>query len=137
MQANAIEHRTRRRVEFFRVPAQGGQVPVWVFKPDDAIDASAGLVVDMGEGGLQVLTASDDPLDGARYEIQLLLGEGDAVPRFRGRVARVWAREAGLAGRLTGLRFEQARSDAEAFIRAWQASAAQPSWVRCVLLPAR
>ena len=135
MTHTSVDHRTHRRVEFFLVPDRSEQVPVWVFKPADAVDASAGLVMNLGEGGLQVLTASDDAPAHAAYEIELLLGEDDAVPRFRGRVTRVWTREAAGAGWLSGLRFDDDRSPAEDFIRAWQAAAPQRRWVRCLLVP--
>jgi hypothetical protein len=131
----SVDHRTHRRVEFFLVPDRRGQVPVWVFKPADAIEASAGLVMNFGEGGLQVLTASDDAPAHAAYEIQLLLGEDETVPRFRGRVSRVWTREAASAGWLSGLRFDDEHSPAEDFIRTWQAAAPERRWVRCLLVP--
>ena len=132
---SAVEHRHHRRVEFFLVPSQREPVPVWVFKPADAADAIAGLVMNLSQGGLQVLTASGDAPDRAGYEIQLLLGEADAVPRFRGRVTRVWTREADSAGWLSGLRFDDERSSAEVFVRAWRASMPERGWVRCVLVP--
>lgn len=135
MTRTSAEHRTHRRVEFFLVPDRRGQVPVWVFKPADAIEASAGLVMNLGEGGLQVLTASDDAPVHAAYEIQLLLGEDETVPRFRGRVSRVWTREAASAGWLSGLRFDDEHSPAEDFIRTWHAAAPERRWVRCLLVP--
>ena len=135
MAQTSVDHRTHRRVEFFLVPDRREQVPVWVFKPADAVEASAGLVMNLGEGGLQVLTASDDAPAHAAYEIQLLLGEDDAVPRFRGRVTRVWTREAASAGWLSGLRFDDDHSPAEDFIRTWQAAAPERRWVRCLLVP--
>lgn len=135
MTTSSVDHRVHRRVEFFLVPDRREPVPVWVFKPVDAMDAIAGLVMNLSEGGLQVLTASDDaPMDEA-CEIQLLLGEAEQVPRFRGRVTRVWTREAASAGWLSGFRFDDARSSAEDFIRAYQASAPERRWVRCLLVP--
>ena len=135
MTHTSVDHRTHRRVEFFLVPERHEQVPVWVFKPADAVEASAGLVMNLGEGGLQVLTASADAPAHAAYEIQLLLGEDETVPRFRGRVTRVWTREAASAGWLSGLRFDDERSPAEDFIRTWQAAAPERRWVRCLLVP--
>lgn len=131
----SVDHRLHRRVEFFLVPVQREQVPVWVFKPADALEASAGLVMNLSDGGLQVLTAADDVLDRSAYEIQLLLGEDETVPRFRGRVARVWTREASSTGWLSGLRFDDRTSPAEDFIRVYQADAEGRRWVRCLLLP--
>ena len=108
---------------------------MWVFKPADAVHATAGLVMNVSDGGVQVLTASDAALDRAGYEIQLLLGEDEAVPRFRGRVTRVWTHEAASAGWLSGFSFADERSSAEDFIRAYQAPAGERRWVRCLLLP--
>ena len=108
---------------------------MWVFKPADAIDAVAGLVMNLSDGGLQVLTGSDEALQGSRYEIQLLLGEDEAVARFRGRVTRVWTREADSAGWLSGLRFDDDRSSAADFVRVYQVGALGRPWVRCLLVP--
>jgi hypothetical protein len=131
----SVDHRSHRRVEFFLVPVQREHVPVWIFKPADALEASAGLVMNLSDGGLQVLTAADDALERPAYEIQLLLGEDEAVPRFRGRVTRVWTREAASSGWLSGLRFDDDHSAAEDFIRVYQASATGRRWVRCLLVP--
>jgi hypothetical protein len=136
MPTGSIDHRSHRRVEFFLVRDRQEHVPVWVFKPADALDATAGLVMNFSDGGLQVLTASDDVLVGAAYEIQLLLGEDEAVPRFRGHVTRVWTREAVSTGWLSGLRFtDDEHSSAEDFIRVYQAAAPGRRWVRCLLTP--
>ena len=117
------------------MPVQREHVPVWIFKPADALEATAALVMNLSDGGLQVLTASDDALEGRAYEIQLLLGEDDAVPRFRGRVTRIWTREAASSDWLSGLRFDNDHSAAEDFIRVYQAGAPGRRWVRCLLLP--
>ena len=137
MQTTSTDFRSRRRVEFFLVPVLREQVPVWVFKPADALDAIAGLVMNLSDGGLQVLTGSDDALAPERYEIQLLLGEDDAVPRFRGRVTRVWTRAAAGAGWLSGLRFDDPHSAAEDFVRTFRVGADGRRWVRCLLMPVR
>ena len=135
MTTPTIEHRIHRRVEFFLVPDRCERLPVWVFKPADAADGVAGLVMNLSHGGLQMLTASDEALDRDRYEIQLLLGEDDAVPRFRGRVTRVWTREAASAGWIAGLRFDDKHSSAEDFIRVYQSPTPEGRWVRCLLMP--
>ncbi len=136
MTTPTADQRTHRRVECFRVPAHREQVPVWVFRPADATDAVAGLVLNLSDGGVQVLTAAEELPAHERYDIQLLLGEDDQVPRFRGRVTRVWTRDASDAGRLTGFRFDEARSSAETFIRTYQALTPERRWVRCLLVPA-
>lgn len=130
----AIDHRCHRRVEFFLVPDNQERVPVWVFKPTDAIDSIAGLVMNVSEGGLQVLSASDEAPDRESYEIQLLLGEEETVTRFRGRVTRIWTHEASAAGWLSGFRFEAERSSAEDFIQAYLSAVPGRHWVRCFLV---
>ncbi len=134
----SADHRAQRRVEFFMVPLDRGQMPVWVFKPADVVEAVAGLVMNLSDGGVQVLTTGERGLDDGAHEIQLLLDEEAAVPRFRGRVTRVWTREADGMGWLSGLRFDKTRSPAEDFLRTYQAAvsgAAQRRWVRCLLTP--
>lgn len=105
-----------------------------MFKPADAVEAIAGLVMNLSDGGLQVLSAVDDTPAHAAYDIELLLGEDETVPRFRGRVTRVWTREAASAGWLSGFSFNDTHSSAEDFIRAYQSSTPERRWVRCLLV---
>jgi hypothetical protein len=133
--STSVDHRSQRRVEFFLVPDRREQIPVWVFKPANAVDAIAGLVMNLSDGGLQVLSAADAAPSGLAFELQLLLGEAETVPRFRGRVTRVWTREAAVAGWLSGFRFDDEHSSAEDFIRTYQSAAPERRWVRCLLLP--
>ena len=58
-------------------------MPVWVFKPADAVHATAGLVMNVSDGGVQVLTASDAALDRAGEEG---CGEGGAREEGQGRI---------------------------------------------------
>jgi hypothetical protein len=59
----SVDHRLHRRVEFCLVPERRERVPVWVSKPVDAVEAVAGLVMNLSGGGLQVLTASGHASD--------------------------------------------------------------------------
>jgi hypothetical protein len=135
LQSSSMEHRADRGVECFLMHGDRERVPVWVFKPADAVDALAGLVINLSDGGLRVLTASADVTAQTSFEIQLLLGEDDSVPRFRGRATWVWTSEAAGSGWVSGLRFERNRSSADGFIRVYQSTASGRSWVRCLLLP--
>ncbi len=135
MPSTSVDHRSHRRVEFFLVPDRREQIPVWIFKPADAVDAIAGLVMNLSDGGLQVLSAADEAPSSTAYELQLLLGEDETVPRFRGGVLRVWTREAATTGWLSGFRFEDEHSSAEDFILAYQSATPTRRWVRCLLLP--
>ena len=134
MQTNT-EHRVHRRVECLLVPADREHVPVWVFKPTGAEGAHAGLVLDISDGGLRVLTGRDDEPTDEAYEVQLLLGEDTDVARFRSGVTRVWTRPSRTPGYLSGFRFDDHESSAEMFIRTYQATGSKRRWVRCLLLP--
>lgn len=134
MQPHA-EHRSHRRVECLLVPLDREHVPVWVFKPRDAAGAHAGLVLDISDGGLQVQTGRDDEPVDDRYEVQLLLGEDAEVERFSAAVTRVWTRPSPTVGFLSGFRFDDRGSTAEAFIRTYQGGERKRRWVRCLLLP--
>lgn len=122
------------RVEFFLVPAEHEQLPVWVIKPEALSQARGGVVVDLSEAGLQILAAAAPPLDGHHYELRLLLGEDEGVPLFSAEVRRVWARPLSQLVQLGGFEFESAQSQAEEFLRAQTAQISVRRWVRCVLI---
>lgn len=128
----AGDQRRGNRVEFFWVPADHEPLPVWVFKPRTLQHERAGLVLNLGEGGLQVLTSGplDEPHD--RYQLSLLLGEDEGVPLFHGPVQRLWTRELG-RGHLSGLAFAAPNSLAEQFLLAQSAHVSTRPWVGCVL----
>ena len=136
--AASPEQRLDRRVEFFLVPVDRERLPVWVFKPG-ASDAChpAGLILNLSPGGVQVLTHEDPAGLPAPLEIQLLLGEDAEVARFHGPVRVVWSRPEGTLGHVLGLAFEDRQSPAEAFLSAYEASADQRRWVRCLLVGPR
>ena len=75
----SIDQRRSPRVEFFLVPEEHEQLPVWVIKPQSLADARGGVVVNLSEEGLQILTAAEPPLDAQHYEPRLLLGEDEGV----------------------------------------------------------
>ena len=51
----SIDQRRFPRVEFFLVPEQHEQLPVWVIKPEGLAEARGGVVVNLSEAGLQIL----------------------------------------------------------------------------------
>lgn len=131
----AINLRKDPRVEFFLVPVDREQVPVWVFKPETDSTAHAGVVANVSRGGLQVLTLSDAPLNAQHYEVKLLLDEDEGVPPFKGPVRRIWTESLTSLINTNGFEFEVLNSSAEQFLAAFKVSAHQQRWVRCVLLP--
>jgi len=133
----AAPHDQRRfpRVEFFLVPAEQEQLPVWVIKPEPLADQRGGLVLNLSEGGLQIATAVEPPLDAEHYELRLLLGEDEQVALFNGPVRRVWSRPLTQRAELSGFEFEVPNSLAEQFLLTQTRNIAARQWVRCVLLP--
>ncbi|MFG6466191.1 PilZ domain-containing protein [Roseateles sp. BYS87W] len=129
-----IDQRRSPRVEFFLVPDAQEQLPVWVIKPADLAGARAGVVVNLSEGGLQILTAAEPELDATHYEMRLLLGEDDGVPLFSADVRRVWTRALNHRVQLCGFEFSTAHSQAEEFLRAQTAQITARRGVRCVLM---
>lgn len=130
----AIDQRRSPRVEFFLVPAEHEQLPVWVIKPQGLSDARGGVVVNLSENGLQILCAAEPVLDALHYELRLLLGEDEGVPLFSAAVRRVWTRPLSRLVQLSGFEFESANSQAEEFLRAQTAQITARKWVRCVLV---
>lgn len=131
---SGIDQRRFPRVEFFLVPDQHEQLPVWVFKPEHLADARAGVVVNLSEQGVQVIAAAEPPLDAQHYEMQLLLGEDDDVPLFSADVRRVWSRSLSSTVQSCGFEFESSNSQAEEFLRTQTAQITARQWVRCVLV---
>ncbi|MFN3859919.1 MAG: hypothetical protein ACK4R2_00430 [Roseateles sp.] len=130
----AIDQRRSPRVEFFLVPAEHEQLPVWVIKPQGLSDARGGVVVNLSENGLQILCAAEPVLDALHYELRLLLGEDEGVPLFSAAVRRVWTQPLSRLVQLSGFEFESANSQAEEFLRAQTAQITARKWVRCVLV---
>lgn len=122
------------RVEFFLVPSEHEQLPVWVIKPEGLAQARGGLVVNLSEAGLQILAAAHPALDAEHYDLRLLLGEDDGVPLFSALVRRVWSRPVSQHVQLGGFEFESANSQAEEFLRTQTVQITARKWVRCVLV---
>ncbi|MEO6279797.1 PilZ domain-containing protein [Roseateles sp.] len=134
MLTNQIDQRRSPRVEFFLVPEEHEQLPVWVIKPEGLANARGGVVVNLSEDGLQILASAEPPLDARHYELRLLLGEDDGVPLFSADVRRVWSRPLNQLVQLSGFEFESPNSEAEEFLLAQTAQITARKWVRCVLV---
>ena len=130
----SIDQRRSPRVEFFLVPAEHEQLPVWVIKPEGLAEARGGVVVNLSEAGLQILASAEPPLDAQHYELRLLLGEDEGVPLFSASVRRVWTRPLSRIVQLGGFEFDSPNSEAEEFLLAQTAQITARKWVRCVLV---
>jgi len=138
--SNPAEHRQFERTDFLGAQHDADSLPGWVFKPVQFSQGPAGLVLNMSDGGLQVLTSAIEPLTEARYEVVLLLGRADTdvddeqVSWFNGVVERAWSRPVPRMGILHGMRFVARNSTAEQFLAGHKAALESGQWVRCVLL---
>ena len=134
--------RQHARIDFLAAQHDADSLPGWVFKPVQFSRGPAGLVLNMSDGGLQVLTSATEPLTEARYEVVLLLGRSDAdtddeqVSWFNGVVERAWSRPVPRMGILHGMRFVARNSTAEQFLNGHRDALDAGQWVRCVLLKA-
>jgi hypothetical protein len=138
----SAEMRQHLRLDLPAAQLDADSLPGWVFKPVQFTKGPAGLVLNIGDGGLQVLTAANEPLDDGRREVVLLLGrseaegEDDQVTWFNAMVERAWSRPVPQMGILHGFRFVSRNSTAEKFLAAHREQLEAGEWVRCVLLKA-
>ena len=134
--------RQHPRIDFLAAQHDADSLPGWVFKPVQFSHGPAGLVLNLSNGGLQVLTSAAEPLTEDKYEVVLLLGRSDVDDReeqvswFNGIVERKWSRPVPRMGNLHGLCFVTRNSTAEQFLAGHQAALDAGQWVRCVLLKA-
>ncbi|PTT91788.1 hypothetical protein DBR42_03215, partial [Pelomonas sp. HMWF004] len=128
------------RFDFLAAQHDAESLPGWVFKPVQFSRGPAGLVLNMSDGGLQVLTSASEPLTEAKYEVVLLLGRADVetddeqVSWFNGVIERKWSRPVPRMGILHGMSFVARNSTAEQFLKGHHAALESGQWVRCVLL---
>ncbi len=128
-----VERRQHARVAFFLIPVEREQVPYWVFVPPTTAGV-AGVVVNMSEGGIQVLTKAESPLNEDRYAISLIVEPtAGALAPFQGTVRRIWTRDLNAIEFIHGMQFEDDRSDAAEFLRVIRPGFEERRWVRCSL----
>ncbi len=142
MSEPSAESRQHVRTDLLAAQLDADSLPGWVFKPVSFSRGPAGLVLNLSDGGLQVLTAAGEMLGDGRREVVLLLGQShgnevdESVSWFNGVVERAWTRPVPRMGNLHGLRFVSRNSTAETFLASQQAALDAGQWVRCVLLRA-
>ena len=140
--SDPAELRQHARTDFLAAQHDADSLPGWVFKPVQFSRGPAGLVLNMSDGGLQVLTSATETLTEAKYEVVLLLGRADMdtddeqVSWFNGVVELAWSRPVPRMGILHGMRFVARNSTAEQFLNAHRESLESGQWVRCLLLKA-
>ncbi len=138
-EASAHELRAHERVELAPAEMQPKQIPLWVYTSPEELDASNGLVMNLSQSGLQVMTGADR-VNGDHYEVRLMLdgqSEKSADSEFSGPIRRVWSRDVRDAdfgdSQLSGFEFEHPDSPAEQFLRK-RGSSDRDGLVRCMLV---
>ncbi len=139
MAEDFAEHRQHPRVSFFSPTNERGLLPDWAFRKVEFNKAPAGLVMNISDGGLQVLVSAEEDLGALRHDVVLLMGEEaeDAVTWFNGIVETAWKRPLGDFGQLLGLRFVKRNSTAEKFLLNYKVEPGTNVWLRCVLMPVK
>jgi hypothetical protein len=106
-------------------------VPFFAFRPEEAYDATPALVVDLSDGGVQILTAGTQALPQKSYGLELVtdepVGQGNLY-----RVHAVWSRPDGVNTR-TGFAFMDGTSAANEVQQLLSES--ERHVLRCVLYP--
>jgi hypothetical protein len=135
---STVEVKDQRRYErtaFFLVPTGREPERVWVFKPQDELDARAGLVLEMSDGGLRLLVEAEEALADGRYHLRLLPIEMQGIDPadLKCELRLVWSRTEGQLGHYAGFEFEGDASRIVAYLRAQALSIEQRSWMRCLV----
>lgn len=126
------DKRTHTRAQYFLIKDGPQVVPVYAFREQDDVLAVPALVVDIGEGGVQILSSHMTELSQATYDLELVTESPTPQPLERARIEKVWSREDGVNIR-TGFAFSQAGSAGTEWIEILQS--APHHLLRCVLHP--
>lgn len=125
------EQRVHTRSQYFLLQADGAPVSLYAFRPADAVHAVPALVVDMSQGGMQILSATASPLEQNAYRMEL--HTGDSVSEaLKFAVGRVWSRPDGMNMR-SGFAFADDPKIADAVGELLAQS--EHRILRCVLYP--
>jgi hypothetical protein len=127
------ERRTYARAQYFLLRDGSEQVPVFAFRPENEADAVPALVVDISEGGVQILSTPITQISIGSYTLELVPADG-TLPGKRHIVHLVWSRPEGMNIR-SGFVFDnpsESNADVAALL-----TASKHRILRCVLHPVR
>jgi hypothetical protein len=127
------DKRIHTRVQYFLIKDDNQAVPIYAFR--DAGDALAipALLIDLSDGGAQVLTTRTAHLSHQIYSMELVVaGIADDAELERAQVEKVWFRDEGINIR-TGFVFTDVAQAGANWVKILKG--AQHHVVRCVLHP--
>ncbi|MBV8659808.1 MAG: PilZ domain-containing protein [Burkholderiales bacterium] len=129
-----MDNRRHTRVQFFQVNQNHDLQPVWVFR-HAAPEAILGLLLDIGPGGVQVLTDKAAVPTNERYD--LLVHEDGSAEGLLCNVAvlRKWTNPEGSLYFRSGFEFEETAGASALAEKLLNAANAGQKWLRCELMP--
>lgn len=131
---NTTDKRRHPRSHFFLLNEGGQPVPVYAFRKESDTEAIPALLLDMSEGGVQVLTATDDSPEEDAYDLEIAHAEEIAPSLKAFRVVKAWQRRDGVNMR-TGFAFRGEPQTVQLLQQCL--SSAEHHLLRCVLHPAQ
>ncbi|MFZ6675462.1 PilZ domain-containing protein [Undibacterium sp. Xuan67W] len=130
---NDVENRKFERSQFFLVQKDKDFLPIWVFKPEDNPSGMLGVLVDVSQGGLQILMQKNSLVEGQQFEMSLInqIG-GDEIRLPPGIIELVWSSEVGSTYTKCGFTFNSYSSDEISMLIA-QTFDGENKFMRCIL----
>lgn len=129
---NETDKRTHTRAQYFLIKDAGQAVPIYAFRdPADRLAIPA-LVVDISDGGVQVLSAQTTGLSQQMYSLELVVGSAIDAELERVQVHVVWSRADGVNVRV-GFAFSYGSEVGAKWSQILQGAPHQ--LLRCVLHP--
>jgi hypothetical protein len=124
--------RVHARAQYFLIKHKDDLVPIYAFRGEQDVSSVPGVIVDLGEGGVQLLTAGVSNLAEQVYDLELVTEASSDASRSVARVQKIWSREDGINVR-TGFSFSEPSSMGATWLGTLQA--ADNQLLRCVLHP--
>lgn len=129
---NNTENRVHTRAQFFRISSPGEDpVAVYAFRAENDKDAIPALVVDLSEGGVQILSNTTAPLVGSLFNLNLV-PETPLPDLHPYQVQKVWSCTEGIYVK-TGFEFAEGVAIGETLIKLFSSN--ENCFLRCVLHP--
>jgi hypothetical protein len=126
--------RTHTRAQYFLIKDEGQAVPIYAFRDPADVLAIPALVVNLGDGGVQVLTTHTAYVSQEIYNLELVAENPDDAKPEIAQVHRVWSREDGVNVR-TGFAFSQGANVGARWLKILEG--APHHLLRCILHPVR
>lgn len=126
------DKRRHSRSQFFLLHKDGQALPVYAFRDELDVVAIPALLLDMGAGGVQVLTTADDAPVAGTYELEVRHSELLDAEMPRVRIVKAWQRQDGINVR-TGFAFSDCQEVQNLLGKCLAAS--EHHLLRCVLHP--